>query len=156
MIAELFFTAMVVGLVWATVSAKDSWPLSHYPMFSGLTKLEEVEVFRLALETRHGEIIWWQSHFYRYPEYIGGMLQMLDRFEREKQQPLSLALLARHRYLLEVLRLIALEEGSVQDYQAFHIVRRTASQNSTQGIVLHDTTIARIPIADIQPRLNSK
>lgn len=156
MFAEVFFTAMIVVLVWATVWAKEAWPLSHYPMFSDATQLEEVEVFRLALETRTGEIIWWQSHFYRYPEYIGSRLQMLARFEREQRQPASLALLVRRRYVLEVLRLIAFEEGSLQRYHAVHIVQRTASHDSTQRVVIHDTTMAKMLLVDIQPGPSEK
>src|SRR6185295_14076061 len=30
----LLFGALVAALVWATISGKDAWPFSHYPMFS--------------------------------------------------------------------------------------------------------------------------
>lgn len=150
MFAGLFCAGMILALAWATVRGKDAWPFSHYPMFSELAQVKDIVVFRLALETHEGEIIWWRSHFYRYPEQLGRILYKLDRLEREAKQPPFFSSLGRQRYLGEVLRLIALEEGSSQKYRAFHIVRRTASQDGNHGVVIHDTRLSRIPIAALQ------
>ena len=133
------------------VRGRDAWPFSHYPMFSQLTEVSEVEVFRLALETTTGEIVWWRSEFYRYPEFVGRILKRTHRLQSEGGQTEGLALLERQRCLSEVLRLIDTEAGDHDRYQAFHIVRRTIETGKELSI--RDETVAMIPLAAIK-RIN--
>jgi len=144
----LLCSFLLVPLFWVMVRGQDAWPFSHYPMFSQLTNLSEVEVFRLALETTTGEIVWWRSEFYRYPEYVGRMLKQLHEMEIEAGRPRAFASLERQRYLAEVQRVIETEVGRLDRYQAFQIVRRTVDTNN--GFTIKDQTVARIPIAEIK------
>lgn len=144
----LLFILLPALLLWVTVSRKDAWPFSHYPMFSRLTDLSEVEVFRVALETTTGEIVWWRSEFYRYPEFVGRKLKKIQQLEGEGGSVAGLASLERQRCLSEVLRLIESEAGGLDHYQAFHIVRRTV--DTDDGFTIRDQTVARIPLAGIK------
>jgi len=144
----LLCSFLLVPLFWVMVRGQDAWPFSHYPMFSQLTGLSEVEVFRLALETTTGEILWWRSEFYRYPEFVGRRLQSIHQMESEGARAKALASLERQRCLAEVLRLIETEVGRLDRYQAFQIVRRTVDTNN--GLTIKDQTVARIPIAEIK------
>ena len=145
----LLLVVLLAPMLWVTVRGKDAWPFSHYPMFSRLTNLSEVEVFRLALETKEGEIVWWHSEFYRYPEFVGRMLKQLHRRECESGRTAAFAALERQRYLAEVLNLIEAEEGAVEHYAALRIVRRTVDPHSA-GPHIEDETIARVAIGEIK------
>lgn len=150
MFSIFFFSVLLAALVWVTISGKDAWPFSHYPMFSDPMSLSNLMVIRLALETREGEIIWWRSSFYRYPEYVGRRLKHTYQMEREPSQSARLAPLERQKYLAEVMRLIRLEEGSLDRYCAVRIVQRTASADEPQGFVIHEQILARIPLEELQ------
>ena len=144
----LLFILLLTPLLWVTVRGKDAWPFSHYPMFSRLTNLNQVEVFRVALETTTGEVVWWGSEFYRYPEFVGLWLKRIQQMEGEGGRSAALALLERQRCLAEVLRLMETEGGRLDQYLAFLIVRRTADGGN--GITIRDQTVSRIPLAEIK------
>jgi hypothetical protein len=150
MFSMLVFSALVAVLVWVTLRGKDAWPFSHYPMFSSPADLSQLRVIRLALETRDGEVIWWRSRFYRYPERVGRHIKRTYHLEQEPHGYARFAPLQRRRYLAEALRLIRLEEGSLERYRAVHIVERTAAEDPAQGVVIHQQTLARIPLAELQ------
>src|ERR1700737_744218 len=95
----LLFILLLAPLLWTMVRGRDAWPFSHYPMFSHLTDLSEVEVFRAALETTNGEIVWWRSEFYRYPEFVGRSLKRIQRLEVEGGRTAALVSLERQRCL---------------------------------------------------------
>lgn len=145
----LLFIFVLALLLWATVRGKDAWPFSHYPMFSRLTDVSEVEVFRVALETITGEIIWWRSEFYRYPEFVGRILKRLHYMESEGGKVALFASLERQRYLAAVLSLIESEEGRVEPYTAFHIVRRTIAAGGDNTLEIKEQTVTRIPLEGI-------
>lgn len=123
-LTSLFIIAIVVQLAVVTFHGRDIWPFSHYPMFSGLKTRAEVEIYRVALETADGELHWWRSRFYRYPERVGRDWQQAEFLGRRSP---ALTLLERRRLLAEVIRLLQLEEGDVSRYSALYIVRRTAA-----------------------------
>ena len=145
----LLFILLLALLLWVTVRGKDAWPFSHYPMFSRLTNLSEVEVFRVALETTAGEIIWWRSEFYRYPEFVGRRLKRLHQMESEGGPAALFAPLERQRYLAAVLSLIEFEEGRLERYSAFHIVRRTVAAGGDDTLEIKEQTVNRIPLEGI-------
>jgi hypothetical protein len=145
----LLFILLLALLLWVTVRGQDAWPFSHYPMFSRLTDLSEIEVFRVALETTAGEITWWRSEFYRYPEFVGRMLKRLHQMESEGGRAALFAPLERQRYLAAVLSLIEFEKGRVESYRAFHIVRRTVAARGDNTLEIKEQTVARIPLEGI-------
>ena len=136
----LCFCIFFVGwLAWATWRGRDAWPFSHYPMFAGRHEGRRVEVFRVALETADGNVIWWRSRFYRYPQEIGEQLKTVAQIARENPQYPFLAPLEQRKYVREVLRLLRLEGGSSESYRAVRIVRRTV----TEDLQIRDETVAR-------------
>ena len=150
MIFPILLVSLLSVLLWVTVRGKDSWPFSHYPMFSGVADIAEVEVFRLALETTDGEVIWWRSEFYRYPEFVGRSLKHLKQLEDESRQSRALAGLERQRLLAAVLRLIELEEGRSDRYRAFQVVRRAVAADDDGALKITEQTVITIPLAEIK------
>jgi hypothetical protein len=106
----------------------------------------------VALETATGEVVWWRSEFYRYPEFVGRKLKRIHQMECEGGRATAIASLERQRYLAEVLRLIDLEEGCLERYMAIRIVRRTVDPNG-DNLTTNDDVVARIPFALIK-RIN--
>ena len=144
----MLFTILFIGLLVAqwihvTLVGRDAWPFSHYPMFSGPKDLSQVEIFRVALETAEGEVVWWRSRFYRYPEHIGSELRRAAARGKRKHF---------QKYLVEVVRLIRLEDGDAARYRAVHIIRRTAFEGPGRALVIDDQTVATFPIEDIRER----
>jgi hypothetical protein len=117
-------------------------------MFSRLTRIGDVEVFRIALETKDYEIVWWKSGFFRYPEFVGERLRELHHARPAGGSSIFITF-QRNRILSEVLRLIVSEEGNTDRYRAFHIVRRTACSKGLD-LQIEDRIIAKIPIEEIQ------
>jgi hypothetical protein len=149
----LFVILLLLPLVWVTVRGVDAWPFSHYPMFSQLMSPNEVEVFRVALETDAGEVVWWRSDFYRYPEFVGRTLKRIHRMSKEGGKIEAVAALETQRCLAEVLRLIEVEEGNANHYRAFHLIRRSIDTRGDKAFSVKDQTVARIPFGSIK-RIN--
>jgi hypothetical protein len=143
----ILFCLLLIPLVWVTAIGRDAWPFSHYPMFSRLTDVGQVVVFRIALEKADGEIVWWKSEFFRYPEFIGRMLKQCSKTDGPGSSLYTA--LQKEKYLAEVLRLIAVE-GRDPEYRAIHIVRRTAGRSGEGKPVLLDQTLERIPLESIK------
>lgn len=146
----LFFGTLVAVLIWVTINGKDIWPFSHYPMFAEPANLDNLLVVRLALETREGELIWWRSRFYRYPEFVGRKLKRTYQLEREQSRFSALAPLERRKYLAEVIRLIRFEEGTIDQYSAIHLIQRTASADPAHGLIIREQSLARIPLSELR------
>lgn len=142
----IFFIIICGALLWVTIGRKEAFPFSWYPMYSGPNSLDKVRVFRIALEKTGGEITWWRSRFYRYPEYTGRKLKELRYMLRERVQNEVFVLLERNRLLLEVMRLIESEEGSVINYKAFHIVERTISDS----LEITDRTVEVVSFTELR------
>jgi len=140
----VFFIVLCGILLWVTIRQKDAFPFSWYPMYSGAHALSKINIVRIALQQQDGSITWWQSRFYRYPEYTGRKLQGLQRMKGTKNE--VFVSLERNRLLLEVLRLIESEQGSAKDYTAFHIVERTVNDN----LVIADRTVAVVSFSELK------
>lgn len=127
MVVYILFFAVICGvLTWVTVTGKDLYPFSSYPMFSAGSK-PPVKVIRLALEDRYGNITWWRSRFYRYPEFSGKKLApFYQAGSSEKAHPAII--LAKAKLLNELIRLINTNE-ECSDYKALHIIERTITES---------------------------
>jgi hypothetical protein len=144
MIVYILFFAMICSvLAWVTVSGKDVYPFSSYPMFSAGSK-PPVKVIRLALEDEHGNITWWHSRFYRYPEFAGKKLASFYQ-ENSSEKAHPAITLAKAKLLKELTRLINKEE-ECSDYKAFHIIERTI----TEGLQVTERTLEIIKIDAIE------
>jgi hypothetical protein len=142
----VFFTLIVGALLWVTITGKDAWPFSSYKMFSARLDLNELTVYRVALEKHDGETVWWHSRFYRYPEFIGRNLKRVyEAKSADPRFPIAAALEAR-KHLLDVMRLISIEERCPNQYRAFHIVRRTAHVDDSNKIEINDEVISKVPM----------
>lgn len=151
MILPILLSIVVLApMVWVTVRGKDAWPFSHYPMFSRLTGLGDVEIFRVALETRSAEVVWWRSKFYRYPEFVGRELRLLDAQTAERGPVAAIASLEKQRYLAEVLRLIEAEEGGIERYEALLIMKRRIQPDPASRLLVKDELIFRVPTSKIK------
>ncbi len=139
-----------MALAGVTLRGKDAWPFSHYPMFSTPMTLASVRVIRLALETKAGEVVWWESCFYRYPEFIGRRLRQLYRLENLPGQSGIFFHLERQKYLREVARLIEFEEGSLDRYRALRIVLRSVKGGSRGNLDVHEQILFRISFDELR------
>lgn len=153
MIFYIIFILITSILVYVTIAGKDAFPFSHYPMFSGAHSLENAKVFRLALEKQDGEIVWWNSEFYRYPEFVGRQLKRIYQTTGEDKISNAFVLLERQKLLIEVLRIIAIQEGTLKNYKALHIVERSPFQTNGE-IVIDDRTISVMPFEKITREFN--
>lgn len=144
----IFFILLLAPLIWATARRKDAFPFSHYPMFSHLIDTDNVVVYRVALETKDGNTVWWKSGFYRYPEFVGRKLKNLYELEHEHKQ--LFFTLERQRLLIEVLRLIEVEAKDAEKYKAFQIVKRIARKDKHNKLKIKDETLAVIPFEEIR------
>lgn len=144
----VFFILCLIPLLWVTLRGKDAFPFSHYPMFSNLSDVNNVEVYRIALETHEGKLVWWKSEFYRYPEMVGRKFKDLYQIENEGEEVFSN--LERQRLLIQVLRLIEDEEKSTRQYQAFHVIKRTAYEDEQKQLIIQEETIEKFPLEGIK------
>lgn len=140
----IFFIIMCVILLWVTIGRKEAWPFSWYPMYAGSHVAGKVNVIRIALQKPDGKLSWWQSRFYRYPEFTGRKLQQL-RQAGNVNNTIFLHL-ERNRLLLEVLRLIESEEGATHPYSGFHIVERTVSDH----LEITDRTVDIVSFSELK------
>jgi hypothetical protein len=137
----LFFTICIL-LLWVTFAGKELYPFSYYPMYSAPHDLKSISVFRIALEKKDGSIVWWQSEFYRYPEYSGRKLQQLWQARENNQQKKIFLQLEQQRLLISVLQIMEKENINTGEYNAFHIIERTINAD-LQPV---DKTIEVIPL----------
>jgi hypothetical protein len=120
----IFFTLMVGILIWVTIAKKDFFPFSWYPMYSATYRADQVRVLRIALQDANGDITWWKTKYYRYPEFVARKLDILMQAPANSKVGDGINLLAQKRLLDEVLRLIEQEEGSLKNHTAFLIIER--------------------------------
>jgi hypothetical protein len=142
----VFFSMIVGALLWVTVTGKDAWPFSSYKMFSSPMDLNDVTVYRVALEKQDGETVWWQSRFYRYPEFIGRNLKRIYEAKSTDPRFPTIAALEARKHLLDVMRLISIEEPSLDQYRAFQVVRRTARLDDGNNIETKDEVVSKVPV----------
>ncbi len=143
-----FCFLFVITLIWVTLKGKEAWPLSCYPMFSNFMTMNDVAIFRLAMETKEGEIIWWSPRFPRYQRRIGKVLKRIHLSGRGNNT--SAGMTDQYTYLVDVARLIIQEQGSIDRYQAFCIFRRSIRIDSGNQWIVNDDLIERIPMASIE------
>jgi hypothetical protein len=141
-IPTILFSTISILLLWVTITGKDIYPFSYYPMYSVPRNLENISVFRIALEKKDGSIAWWKSEFYRYPEYSGRKLRQLWQVKSENKQKEVILQLEQHRLLIGVLQIMEKENIDINDYKAFHIIERTM-QGELKPV---DKTIEIVPL----------
>jgi len=141
-ISIILFFIICILLVWVTIAGKDLYPFSYYPMYSAPHNLENVRVFQIALEKKDGSVAWWESKFYRYPEYSGRKLQQLWQVRNDDQKRDAILQLEQYRLLIAVLQIMEKENMDTGDYCAFHIIERTM-QSDLKPV---DKTIEIIPL----------
>lgn len=142
----LFFIGVCAILTGITIARKDAWPFSWYPMYAAPHAPERVKVIRIGLQTQEGPVTWWQSRFYRYPEYTGRRLLQLQKAAAKSAGNTVFIILERNKLLLEVLRLIESEQGSASQYKAFHIVERTIGDN----LAITDRTVEIVSFSELR------
>ncbi len=150
LLIAVFICGLLAPFLWAMVRGKDYWPFSHFPMFSRPGTVKELAVFRLALETNTGAVTWWRSEFFRYPEFVGQRLRRIHQAISQGGKDAAFATLEQEFLLTEVLRLIEREEGSIDQYQAFQVVRRTVDNLDGATPIIKDDTVARIPLPTLK------
>lgn len=154
MIFPIIFCTLIIGsLLWISITGGNAWPLSAYQMFSKRLAINDLQVFRVALENHDGTVKWWNSRFYRTPEHIGLNLKRIHQLAKEKLPFPGVIEIETKKCLLEVARLINLEEGSIDHYQSFHVVERVARITDQGTITITDNTITKVPIDTIKPML---
>lgn len=133
-------------LLWVTIRGRDLSPFSHYPMFSGTNNINNIAVYRLALEKKDGTIEWWESEFYRYPEFIGKKLSEMLSPVNADSKTTPFYSLQKNKLLNDVIRLMTLEGIDIKNYNAFHIIKRTTDNT----LEVYNRTIDVIPISTLQ------
>jgi hypothetical protein len=129
MMSVLFFTSVCCILLLVTISGMEAFPFSHYPMFSALYDAKNVKVFRIALEKRNGETVWWKSRFYRYPEQLGNKMKALYSQSGVNKTRQTFLILERDRLLLEVFRLMKQEGYNTEEYSSIHITELSVGKD---------------------------
>ena len=145
MIYYIFFIAVCLILIGVTIAGKDFWPFSHYPMFSIEQKMEDVKVWRVALEDKNGHIEWWQSKFFRYPEFTARKLQKIYRLNIEGKKLTAFINIERNKLLNAVIKQVAREQPE-NSYIAIHIIERTV----VNTFEVNEQTIDTIPLAELK------
>jgi len=143
----VFFVIIVLVLIIVTIIGKDFYPFSHYPMFSNKHAVNNVIVYRIALEDDNGKIEWWQHEAYRYPEFIGRKL--LGNYTTCAYSNNAIEILAakmqKRKLLRQVVRLVDMQNIKIKNYTAVHIIERRIN-TATQ---IEDKTIEVIPFNKI-------
>lgn len=146
--ASIAATALVAVLTWVTLSGRDAWPFSAYPMFSELRRLDQVSVYCIAFETSAGSLEWWRPRHYRYAERIGQSLQRFAPSCNATAAHQAALSLARRQTLRHALRLVELELGVVPAWNAVHVVRRSVNQRDGR-LTVHNDTVEVVPVREL-------
>lgn len=144
MLYVIFFIVICLALAGVTIAGKDFWPLSHYPMFSTRQKMENIKVWRVALEDNNGHIEWWKSKFFRYPEFTGRKLQKIYGLQIAGKKPEAFINAERNKLLNAVMKHVIREQRESK-YSAIHIIERTI----TDALNMNDKTIDIIPLEQL-------
>jgi hypothetical protein len=119
----IFFFIICAILIWVTLRKKEIYPFSYYPMYSSPHLLGEINVFRIALK-KDDIMVWWESEFYRYPEYAGRKLKQLWAARNNAGEKDVFLQLERDRLLILVLQIMQKEKVDIGRYDALCIVER--------------------------------
>ena len=139
--------ALFAGLsLVAMVRQQDAWPFSHYPMFSRRIAVEDLVVFRIALENASGQVVWWQPRFFRFQDRLGARFSELVRESSQgpASSPALLELFARTERLI-------LADAPSADCVAVLFIRRRIERNAG-AFVTRDDVAARVPWSTAQAR----
>lgn len=142
----LFFLLVCGMLLWVTILKKDLFPFSWYPMYSAQYKAQQVRVVRIALQDKNGGVNWWNSKYYRYPEFTARKLDKLMQLTFNNNIEGTVNLLEQKRLLAKVLQLIEQEEGTLKDYSAFLIIERRVDA----ALNVHDTIQKTFLLSEIR------
>ncbi|MDO3642251.1 hypothetical protein [Mucilaginibacter sp. L3T2-6] len=125
----IFFLVICAVLLWVTIRKKEAYPFSYYPMYSSGHKIENVCVYRIALKKQDGSMAWWESEFYRYPEYVGRKLKQLSVAHKQINPNGIFLELEKRKLLIMVMRIMEKEGAEISSYYAFCIVERKVAPN---------------------------
>lgn len=128
-----------------TIAGKDFWPFSHYPMFSVSQKIEDLKVWRIALEDNNGNIEWWQSKFFRYPEFTARKLQKIYGLNIQGKKLAVFVNIERNKLLKAVVKNLQQEQPKTR-FSAIHIIERSV----TPSFTVSEKTIDIIPLTLLQ------
>ncbi|MGN6401197.1 MAG: hypothetical protein ACTHMD_12130, partial [Flavisolibacter sp.] len=92
-------------------------------------KIENVCVYRIALKKQDGSMDWWESEFYRYPEYVGRKLKQLSVAHKQINPNGIFLELEKRKLLIMVMRIMEKEGVEISSYYAFCIVERKVAPN---------------------------
>ena len=145
MLYVVFFSVICLALIGVTVTGKDFWPFSHYPMFSTGQKIEDIKVWRIALEDNDGNVEWWQSKFFRYPEFAGRKLQKIYSLNIGGKQLDAFINVERNKLLTAVMMHVALEQPQ-RSFSAIHIIERKV----TVFFKVDEKTIDIVPLEQLK------
>lgn len=140
----VFFIIICVALIGVTLVGRDFWPFSHYPMFSIQQKMEDITVWRIALEDNKGKIEWWQSKFFRYPEFAGRKLQKIYGLNIKGKKLEAFINIERNKLLKAVMMHIKQEQPE-HHYSAIHIIERKVNDS----LNVNDKTIDIISLEQL-------
>ena len=106
---SLFFILICICLAYITFFGKEAYPFSSYPMFSQTYELQSIKIIKIALEDKNGDLIWWESEFYRYPQIIGNNIKKMIQLKNELNP--ILYNLKLNKTLLDALNLLCIKEN---------------------------------------------
>jgi hypothetical protein len=139
-----FFILISFSLIYITVFDIEAYPFSSYPMFSESLKVKNIKVIRIALENINGDLVWWESKYYRNPQIVGKTLKKTILLKQILEP--TIYNLQINKILLSTLRLIELEETKASAYKSFHIIERSINHK----LETMDKTISIIPFEQLK------
>ena len=146
----IFFIAVCAVLLWVTVMQKEAYPFSYYPMYSSPHQVSGVSVYRIAFKKQDGTMTWWESEFYRYPEYVGRKLKQLRTISSGADETDVFLRLEQTRLLISILRIAEGEGVQIGNYKTLCIVERTI----TTDLKPKDHIIEQIPLENLRNELS--
>jgi len=141
---SFFFILICISLAYISLFSQEAYPFSSYPMFSQTYQLQSIKIIRIAIEAKNGELIWWESKFYRYPQIIGNNIKKLTQLKNELNP--KIYNLKLNKTLLYALNLFHNEYVTLNNYHSFHIIERSIDKN----LKIIDKTISIISFEQIK------
>jgi hypothetical protein len=124
--------AGVLALIWArvTITGRDLWPFSAYPMFSRRARLADAVVYRVAFQHGDGQRRWWKPHFFRDAERVGALLAGAAPRPGESAAENAALALRRRVILRHVVRLAALAGDTIEPSTDLVVICRRVDSTS--------------------------
>ena len=139
--------AFVAFAILAGWRRRDLWPFSHYPMFSSLVSVDDLVVFRIAIEDTMGQVGWWRPRFFRMQDRLAARFAELMRRPPGGLSPspelLALFVQTRHLLLADI--------PNPGGFSAVLFVRRRIEPRAGAFVTV-DEVMARVPVSDPEAR----